>query len=176
MVAESVDHAMFDLSEIVLRLTVATLVGAGIGLNRDLHGKPTGLRTLGLVSLGAAAMTLAVTDASAQPGDPNPLSRVMQGVLTGVGFLGAGVILHPDNIRRVSGLTTAACVWLTACIGMVCGAGNWKIFGVMLPLVLIVLLVGGRLEKTIHRRWDHSHKPEDVPGAAVPTAPPHNTS
>jgi putative Mg2+ transporter-C (MgtC) family protein len=106
----------------VLRLDGATLIGAAIELNRDLHGKPIGVRTLGLVGLASATAVLAVVpDAGA---DFNPPSRVIQGVLTGIGFLGAGVI-----VRRTIGerLTSAACAWTTACLGLVCGLAAWRI-------------------------------------------------
>jgi putative Mg2+ transporter-C (MgtC) family protein len=144
----------FDISDIALRLGAATLIGVVIGLNRDLHGKPTGVRTLGLVALASATVTLAAADAASATGtDPNALSRIMQGVLTGVGFLGAGVILHDQAVQAVRGLTTAACVWLTACLGMMCGTANWKVLLVAFPLLAVVLTVGGRVERALHRRW-----------------------
>src|SRR5260370_7295271 len=98
-----------DTLDIALRLGAAPLVGVGLGLNRDLHGKPTGVRTLGLVCLGSA---LAVLSIHAVTG--TDASRVIQGIVTGVGFLGAGVIVRHDSGHHVHGLTTAACVWGTA--------------------------------------------------------------
>jgi putative Mg2+ transporter-C (MgtC) family protein len=136
---------LLDWSEIVLRLGVATLAGGAIGLNRDLHGKPIGLRTLGLVGL-AAAMVVALTESSG-----NPDARIIQGILTGIGFLGAGVIIHADQNVRIRGLTSAACTWLTACIGILCGAGQWKIATIGLVITFIVLIVGGRIEAWLHR-------------------------
>jgi putative Mg2+ transporter-C (MgtC) family protein len=145
---------MLDIYETVLRLAAAAGVGAMIGLNRDLHGKPTGARTLGLVALGAAIVTVATLDAVGQPGsDKGDLSRVMQGLLTGIGFVGAGVIIHEDAAHRVRGLTTAACVWVTACIGMICGIGNWKVLVLALCFVAAVLFLGGPLERIAHRIW-----------------------
>jgi len=145
---------MSDLPDIALRLGTATLIGVLIGLNRDLHGKPTGVRTLGLVALASATVTLAAADATSATGtDPNALSRIMQGVLTGIGFLGAGVILHEQGVHTVRGLTTAACVWLTACLGMMCGTANWKVLLVALPLLALLLTLGGKLERELHRRW-----------------------
>jgi putative Mg2+ transporter-C (MgtC) family protein len=156
---------MLDVSDAILRLGLATLVGGTIGLNRDLHGKPSGLRTLGLVALGSACVTFVAIDAMAETGaqiadQTAALSRIMQGVLTGIGFLGVGVILHDEASHRVSGLTTAACVWLTACIGMICGTGSWKVLVVALPLIAILLLIGGPVEKALRHRWA---KPE-LPG------------
>ena len=142
---------MLDYSEIILRLGVATLAGAAIGLNRDLHGKPIGLRTLSLVAL-ATSMIVTLTD----PGGTlahftDSSSRVVQGILTGIGFLGAGVIIHAEAKARVRGLTSAALTWLTACIGIMCGAGQWRIVGVAIAITFVILMVGGRVEKTLHR-------------------------
>jgi putative Mg2+ transporter-C (MgtC) family protein len=142
---------LLDWSEIVLRLGAATLAGGLIGLNRDLHGKPIGLRTLGLVGL-ATAMVVVLADPSGNGAKfPDATSRIIQGILTGIGFLGAGVIIHRGNGSRVHGLTSAACTWLTACIGILCGAGHWRIVIVALGITFIVLAVGGRVERWLHR-------------------------
>src|ERR1019366_2522146 len=109
--------------EIALRLCAATIIGGVIGLNRDLHDKATGVRTLGLVALGSALLVLGVIDLVPQSTlDLNPVSRVVQGVLTGIGFLGAGLILHHRSAGdRVHNPASAVAIWLTACMGMVCG-------------------------------------------------------
>jgi putative Mg2+ transporter-C (MgtC) family protein len=143
-----------DLIDVVLRLSVATLAGVALGLNRDLRGKPTGVRTLGLVGLGSALAVMAV----AESGDTNAVSRVIQGLVTGIGFLGAGVIIHNSEGRQVHGLTTAACAWLTACIGAACGVGAWRIVLVTVPLIFLVLIFGGPLERAVRRYW---RDPED---------------
>src|SRR5262245_10908865 len=104
--------------EILVRLSCALVCGVVIGLNRDLHGKPAGVRTFGLVSLGSAVVILASLQAS--PENADAMSRVLQGILTGIGFLGAGVILHRTDPVRVAGLTTAAAVWITAGLGVAC--------------------------------------------------------
>src|SRR3954462_12289213 len=98
--------------EFVLRRGAATVAGGLIGLNRDLHGKPIGLRTLALVGLATA--TVVVLAATFDNKFPEATSRIIQGILTGIGFLGAGVIIHRGNRSRVRGLTSAACTWLTA--------------------------------------------------------------
>jgi putative Mg2+ transporter-C (MgtC) family protein len=146
--------------DIALRLGAATLIGAGIGLNRDLHGKPTGVRTLGLVGLGAALVVLAGTDflATGPPLDLDPVSRAIQGVLTGIGFLGAGVIIQEGREKKVRGLTTAALIWLTACMGIACGLGAWIPAGVALLLAFLLLLGGGRLDHRLHRITDQRHR------------------
>lgn len=145
---------MLDWPEIVLRLGTATLAGGLIGLNRDLHGKPIGLRTLSLVGL-ATAMMLVLVDPSyshAIPQNADAASRVIQGILTGIGFLGAGVIVRAEHDFRIRGLTSAACTWLAACIGIVCGVGQWRIVGIAVAITFTVLVAGGRIEGWIHRK------------------------
>jgi len=155
---------VLDWQEIVLRLGVATLAGAAIGLNLDLHGKPIGLRTLWLVGL-AAAMVVALTESSG-----NPDARIIQGILTGIGFLGAGVIIHSDQNSRIRGLTSAACTWLTACIGIMCGAGQWKIVTIGLVITFIVLIAGGRAEAWLHGAFGGKDYPaEDSTKSEPPT-------
>src|SRR5712692_4999924 len=137
-----------DILDIAVRLGVATSVGVLLGLNRDLHGKSTGVRTLGLVCLGSA---LAVLSIHAATGTEE--SRVIQGIVTGVGFLGAGVIIRSEKGHHVHGLTTAACVWVTACIGAACAVAEWQIVVLGAALVLVILVFGGPFEKAIDRRW-----------------------
>ena len=146
--------------ETALRLGAALLVGTILGLNRELHGKPAGLRTHALVSLGAAVATIVVLrmpDGTFST-DHNAMSRVVQGILTGVGFLGAGVILHDPN-GHISGITTAATIWSCAVLGLVCGLGLWVILGISLALTTITLLFGRHLErlaeKLFHKRSTH---------------------
>jgi putative Mg2+ transporter-C (MgtC) family protein len=154
---------LLDWSEIVLRLGVATLAGGLIGLDRDLHGKPIGMKTLGLVGL-ATAMIVVLTNSS---GDITKISdatsRVIQGILTGIGFLGAGVIVHAQNHSRVRGLTSAACTWLTACIGIVCGVGQWRIALVAIGIAFTLLIVGRRLERWLHRLLGGDGDLEEIP-------------
>jgi putative Mg2+ transporter-C (MgtC) family protein len=158
-------------SEIVLRLGAATLAGGLIGLNRDLHGKPIGLRTLGLVGLATA--TVVVLSATFDTKFPDATSRIIQGILTGIGFLGAGVIIHRENRSRVQGLTSAACTWLTACVGIVCGAGQWRIVAVALGLTFTVLIVGGKTERWLHRALGGKEYPAEDPTKSVsPNKPP----
>jgi putative Mg2+ transporter-C (MgtC) family protein len=140
---------MLDWQETLIRLAVATVAGAAIGLNRDLRGKPIGVRTLGLVGLACASVV-----ALNQPGDAaritDAASRVMQGLLTGIGFLGAGVIVRRSH-RQVHGLTSAASTWLTACIGIACGAGEWRVVIAALAIAFFVLVAGGPIERFAHR-------------------------
>ena len=148
-----------DWSEILLRLAVATLAGSAIGLNRDLHGNPIGLKTLGIVGLSTATVVLLALQL-AEPGKAvDATSRVIQGILTGIGFLGAGVIVHESDRFRVRGLTSAACTFLAACLGIVCGAGQWKIVAVALGLAFTVLTVGRRIEHQAHRMLGGKSEP-----------------
>lgn len=148
-----------DWPEILLRLGVATLAGSAIGLNRDLNGKPIGLKTLGIVGLSTATVVLLALQFS-EPGKvADATSRVIQGILTGIGFLGAGVIVH-ERIR-VSGLTSAACTFLAACLGVVCGAGQWKTVAVALALAFVLLTVGRRIERHLHRMLGGKDEPHE---------------
>jgi putative Mg2+ transporter-C (MgtC) family protein len=137
-----------SILDIIVRLGAALVVGGAIGVNRELHGKPTGVRTLSVVALGSALAVMAVTESA----DVNAVSRIIQGILTGIGFLGAGVIMRSAD-EQVHGLTTAACTWLTACVGVICGVAEWRVILVGVPLVFAVLHLGGPIEKAIHRRW-----------------------
>ena len=114
---------MVDWFEVVVRLATAVLVGSVIGVDREIYQKPAGLRTHALVSLGAATIMVVTTRMMAIP-DPSAASRAIQGIITGIGFLGAGVILHPSGESSVRGLTTAATVWIAAGLGTACGAGQ----------------------------------------------------
>lgn len=163
---------MLDWTEIILRLGVATLAGALIGLNRDLHGKPIGLKTLGLVSLATAMMLVPVhSDEVKIVSDAG--SRVIQGILTGIGFLGAGVIVHAGRHFRVRGLTSAACTWLAACIGIVCGLGQWRLVAVALVITFAILTIGGRTERWLHNKLGGENETaHESPAAASSDQPP----
>jgi putative Mg2+ transporter-C (MgtC) family protein len=138
--------------ETALRLGAALLVGGMLGLNRELHGKPAGFRTHALVSLGAAVATIVALkspDGSLSI-DQNAIGRVVQGILTGIGFLGAGVILR-DPSGHVTGLTTAAMIWICAVLGIVCGLGYWLILATSIGLTILTLLFGRMLERLAER-------------------------
>jgi putative Mg2+ transporter-C (MgtC) family protein len=162
---------LLDWPEIVLRLGVATLAGGAIGLNRDLHDKPIGLRTLGLVSLATATVVLLAAGDATTISDAT--SRVIQGILTGIGFLGAGVIIHREHHSRVEGLTSAASTWFTACIGIACGAGQWPIAIVALAIAFALLIGGGPIERALHRALGGNENPAENSAKPVsPTDPP----
>jgi putative Mg2+ transporter-C (MgtC) family protein len=162
---------LLDWPEIVLRLGVATLAGGLIGLNRDLHGKPIGLKTLGLVGLATAMVVAAASPSGDATEISNAASRVMQGILTGIGFLGAGVIVRADTQHfRVRGLTSAACTWLAACVGIACGVGQWRIVTVALVITFTLLIFGRRLERWLHRMFGGKEEPAQNSDASVPPA------
>jgi putative Mg2+ transporter-C (MgtC) family protein len=140
-----------DAIDVAARLVVAVVAGAILGINRDLHRKPAGLRTHGLVSLGSAISVVVVL--STLGADASALSRVIQGLVTGVGFIGAGVILHQDTERRVAGLTTAASIWVAAALGIACGSGHWFAALLALALTLAVLTFGGPIEQALERKF-----------------------
>jgi putative Mg2+ transporter-C (MgtC) family protein len=147
-----------DTVEVFIRLGFAALAGVALGLNRDLRGKPTGVRTLGLVGLASALVVLAVAR-----GEPNNVGRVIQGIVTGIGFLGAGVIIRNDFGKQVHGLTTAACVWLTACIGSACAVGEWNVILLSVPLIAVILVFGGPFERWVHRVWPGAEPGQENP-------------
>jgi putative Mg2+ transporter-C (MgtC) family protein len=142
---------MIEWPEIMLRLGAATLAGGAIGLNRELNDKPIGVRTLGLVGLASSLVVLVVALNDAAPHVSDATSRVIQGLLTGIGFLGAGVIVQGRRHDHVHGLTSAACVWFTACIGVICGLGHWQPVGAALVIALLLLTCGGPAEKLVRR-------------------------
>ncbi|MET0605754.1 MAG: MgtC/SapB family protein [Beijerinckiaceae bacterium] len=146
--------------DIVLRLLAATGVGMLIGINRDMWGKPTGIRTLGLVSLGAALVALATVHHPLIAQQPDALSRVIQGVIqgvmAGVGFIGAGVIMRDLKAMEVYGLTTAATVWVTAALGIACALGSWRLVAAATCITLLLLVLARPLERMIENK-----KPQD---------------
>ena len=156
-----------------LRLGVATLAGGLIGLDRDLHGKPIGLKTLGLVGLATAMVMVMARPDRRHRQFSDAASRMIQGILTGIGFLGAGVIVREKQHFRVRGLTSAASVWLAACVGTACGLGHWRIVATALSIAMLLLIFGHRTERWLHNalggRDDHDKDGE--PKAAPPDGP-----
>ncbi len=134
------------------RLAVAALLGSALGLNREMALKPAGLRTHALVSLGAALATITGLALTVAPGsDPAAPSRVIQGIVAGVGFIGSGVILHRRHERTVEGLTTAASIWVIAATGVAVGAGLWRAALCVVIISLLLLVIGGSIDQLLHR-------------------------
>lgn len=148
--------------DILIRLAAAFVVGGALGLNRDLHHKAAGVRTIGLVTIAAALLVMAAGGIG--PGQPgfNDLARIIQGVMTGVGFIGAGVIVRGSGEGQVHGLTTAAVVWLGAAFGVLCGIGAWVILVPAVVLVFVLLVYGGPAERWAQRTFGRGDT--DKPG------------
>lgn len=123
--------------EVILRLLLAAVLGAIIGFQRERAGKQAGLRTNILICVGAALFTVASLYGF---GGEDP-ARVAAGIVTGIGFLGAGAIMRGRGSEGVAGLTTAATIWIVAGIGLAAGAGLYLVAAVATVLVLIVLLL-----------------------------------
>jgi putative Mg2+ transporter-C (MgtC) family protein len=123
---------------VLVRLFAAVLLGAIVGIERERAGKPAGLRTHMLVSLGTAVVVMACSGAGM---NPDGLSRVIQGIVTGIGFVGAGTILKLNEQREIQGLTTAAGLWMTAAIGVAVGLGvlGLALIGTLVTLLILVL-------------------------------------
>ncbi len=134
------------ITDVAARLVAATLIGSGVGLDREIRHKPAGLKTHALVALGSALVTVV---AGTLP-DSSAMSRVIQGIIAGVGFLGGGAILKGTD-ELVTGLTTAASIWLVASLGIACGAGEWMLAVIALVIALIVLILGNAAENFFRR-------------------------
>jgi putative Mg2+ transporter-C (MgtC) family protein len=133
-----------QLIHVLIRLTAATLLGAVIGIQRERAGKPAGLRTHMLVTLGTAVFVLACGGVGMSS---DGLSRVIQGIVTGIGFIGAGSILKLSEQRDVQGLTTAAGVWMTAAVGVAVGLGSLGVALLSTVFTLFILSFSKRFER-----------------------------
>jgi putative Mg2+ transporter-C (MgtC) family protein len=134
-----------DWQNIIFRLCFALLVGGIIGLERQLQHKSAGLRTHMLVSFAAALFTIIPLQSTMLETDSNALSRVIQGVTAGVGFLGAGEILRESSQKpqrpEIRGLTSAAAIWVCAALGIAAGCGLWQLGLIGAILCFLVLFV-----------------------------------
>src|SRR3954470_5217429 len=133
------------------RLALAALLGAALGVNREIFQKPAGLRTHSLVSLGTALVTVVGLQLGEWSGDHATTGRVIQGLVAGIGFIGGGVILRGPDVRTVSGLTTAASIWIASGIGIAVGTGLWQAAIVAVVLSLVVLTFGHSLDNALRR-------------------------
>jgi putative Mg2+ transporter-C (MgtC) family protein len=142
---------MLEYHDVALRLAAATGLGVALGINRDLADKPIGMRTLALVSLGSASAAVAGIQVPGMESNPDAMSRVVQGVIQGVmagiSFIGAGVILRNTEARSVEGLTTAATVWVAAALGIACGLAIWDTVIVGGILAIAIMSCAVLLEK-----------------------------
>ena len=133
-----IPHAV-EAARITLRILIASILGGLLGFEREARGKAAGLRTHMLVALGAAIFVLVPQQAGASAAD---LSRVLQGLVAGVGFLGAGSIIMGSQQEATKGMTTAASIWLTAAIGVAAGMGREAsaVLSTLLALVILSLI------------------------------------
>lgn len=131
-----------EVVRVALRMVAALIIGTVIGLQRELTHKPAGLRTHLLVALGTALLVVAAVDSGMKSSD---VSRVIQGLITGIGFLGGGTILKLTQEHEIRGLTTAAGIWLTAAASVAAGLGKFGDAFIGVFFALIVLTAVGKL-------------------------------
>ena len=135
-----------DLLRVFVRLVAATLLGAVIGLQRQSVGAAAGLRTHMIVALGAALFVIVPPRVGMSWDD---VSRVIQGVVTGIGFIGGGAILKRTAEGEISGLTTAAGLWLTTAVGIAVGLGRIGLAGLVVAIVWVILSTLARVERAV---------------------------
>ena len=138
-----------EVARVFIRLFFAALLGGVLGFERERAGKSAGLRTHMLVSLGAAIFVVAAVQVQMEA---DPLSRIIQGLVTGIGFIGGGAIIKSRDKGNVEGLTTAAGIWLTAGIGVAVGLGAIGVALISVILAWIILRLLLHVEKGIKER------------------------
>ncbi len=156
LIMEEIGAGFHDASEVLrvaLRLILACLLGAILGLQRERSGKAAGVRTHILVAAGSALFVLASREFGLSD---DSVARVIQGLITGIGFLGAGAILKLEERREIEGLTTAAGIWMTAGIGLAVGLGRFGLALIAVFLAWFVLAIVIKAE-----RWVNRDVPED---------------
>lgn len=141
------------ITDILIRLFFAAGLGGAIGLNREWEQKPAGLRTHALVGLGSALFAL-VGLALALQGPEQDLtapSRILQGLVAGVGFIGGGAILRREQSGSVEGLTTATSIWIVAAVGVATGVGMWRSALASVTIALVILTSGEFIDRLLRR-------------------------
>jgi putative Mg2+ transporter-C (MgtC) family protein len=141
----------------ILRLLLATVLGAAVGLEREYRQKPAGLRTNILIAVGSALFTLMSIQLAHSGGTPD---RVAAQIVTGVGFLGGGAILRSRT--SIHGMTTAATIWVNAAIGMAAGAGQFLMASAATAITLAVLVVLPPIEEYFEKRASFPHRPSET--------------
>ena len=138
---------MSATSEIIFKLALAVLIGGALGAEREYRSKSAGFRTLTMICVGATIFTI-LSQIIGGAGNPD---RIASNIVTGIGFVGAGVIFKGDGTSKVNGITTAAMIWVTAALGMTIGAGYLWIAGLGAVMILLVLFIFALLEDWIDR-------------------------
>lgn len=138
--------------DLIVRLLMAAGLALVLGLERELRGKPAGLRSHMLVSVGSAAfimigLHILMTTAEGDPSARVDPSRIVEGVIGGIGFLGAGCIIQSRG--SIQGITTGASIWISGAIGVACGLGTLVLAGAVTVLALIIMVVLGRFEREV---------------------------
>ncbi|NJO39667.1 MAG: MgtC/SapB family protein [Cyanobacteria bacterium CRU_2_1] len=153
-----------DWQDVLFRLCLAIVLGGIIGWERETDRKPAGLRTHMLVSLGTALLVLSSIQTGMVQTTADSLSRVIQGIITGVGFLGAGEIFSESRLGsgevRVRGLTSAAAIWVSSALGIAAGCGLWQM-GLFGAIATVIILRGVKKLETRINRSRHRN-PEDI--------------
>ncbi len=147
-----------QMARVIIRLLAAALMGAMVGIQRERAGKPAGVRTHMLVAMGAALFVLACLEFGMSASD---LSRVIQGLATGIGFIGGGAILKLTEEREVEGLTTAAGIWMTAAVGVAAGLGRWGSATLGIVLTLIILSIIGQITYQMQKRQESKSQKQE---------------
>ncbi|HSJ80555.1 MAG TPA: MgtC/SapB family protein, partial [Thiobacillus sp.] len=142
-----------QIVRLLVRLGIAMLLGAIVGFQRERYGKPAGLRTHILVAMGSALFVIAAIESGMTS---DGVSRVIQGLITGIGFIGAGAILKLGQDRAIYGLTTSAGIWATAAVGVAVGLGLLGLAVVSVLLIWFVLAVLGYAETRLKREDKHA--------------------
>jgi putative Mg2+ transporter-C (MgtC) family protein len=151
------------LFHVLIRLIAAIVLGALIGLQREYAGKPAGLRTHTLVTLGTTVFILACSGSGMSA---DAVSRVIQGIITGIGFIGAGAILKLNEERDIKGLTTSASIWMAAAIGIAIGLGSLGLAILGTLFTLIILTLAGQQESPSDTE-NKKENPKEKPGQQI---------
>jgi putative Mg2+ transporter-C (MgtC) family protein len=146
-----------NLTQDTLGIVLSVIFGTAVGLERELSGKAAGLRTNILICVGSAVFTILSREMAA---GADSLTRIAAGIVTGIGFLGAGAIIQDRH--SIHGLTSAATIWVVAAIGMACGAEYYGLAGVTTLIAIIVLMVLKAVEKPL-ARYGKKYRSEELP-------------
>lgn len=144
-----------EMARIVVRMLAAALLGAMVGIQRERAGKPAGVRTHMLVSMGGALFVITCLEWGMDSAD---MSRVIQGLVTGIGFIGGGAILKLTAQREVEGLTTAAGLWMTCAVGIAAGLGRLGAAALGVVLTVIILGVVGEITHRLEMKKEAKGK------------------
>jgi putative Mg2+ transporter-C (MgtC) family protein len=144
-----------QMARVVVRMLAAALLGAMVGIQRERAGKPAGVRTHMLVSMGGALFVISCLEWGM---GSDAISRVIQGLVTGIGFIGGGAILKLTRQREVEGLTTAAGLWMTCAVGIAAGLGRLGAAGLGVVLTVIILGLVGEVTHRLEMKKDAGAK------------------